>query len=1014
MDATGRIRAERALDTHGKVLEEGLEYTRSSLLSSVPVHVPSNSRVTWVTEVEVHSGYLTFNQSSEDQVIKTCRAYGARFRAHTLEKVNNDADGDSFTFQENFYPVLYKMLEDKQDWKPSLHFKGLATFELGTIEWTDSMMNKYGDVLKNAEIFGAVGVSRFPYHFCPNSWKAFCELWGPLTNTLHHGNGEMGISLHDLKLIGGLPILGYPYEEFVPVNSELCSNGPYPPTVTELLRIHSQLCSFHKRAFIYWDQWANYFYRGQLLYAAYGETGNRMNYPQQRKHGKRQTALMISKKGELAAFLAYWLSRFVLPSRNSNLRPDTFYMACLMAEGVKVSLAPTVLGYIYHGLGLAVTDPKGPGDSRACFPIHYVVGWLGEYFPCLYKCRADSELPPSYPHLARYAGVEAVELDISSARRVFRTNVSVIYRPSPFIEQNGCFLADDSNLSSEQFEMLVCMRSSLLPVRVGHDLLLEPYYPNRFARQFGFDQGVPSNKLNFGLVKRERCCIEDLANAQHVLLQTDTGTRFYIPRSTYNGACTWTYCRWWMRACAPYLGRSVSNVYLTLTKRPLERRDDIFVIRSIREVSSNLRKEILFSEEGRETPAASIRRPLSTIRTNKKNNQSNRTRPSSNNDEFRNLKRHRREGCHDIGAVATGQDSAFGELNQDTSLRTHTKTYSRGDANRNYRRACNEGHKGSGNVMVDCDLDKGVLSHNSVVPRDSRLKYSQQEESKLQALKLPLDETEAKFHYEGNSQCGNNSESASGGTELIDSDTCMDDDVYEDISTLNETRSSLYNIFDSDTNGRRRDLIIVEMQDILDKITSSLLPKKILDYRAEISATIIMLRSMVDTLGSGKAEFEWFAKTVNQAFELAVQLSQGIDPIERDINIDAAHINDLISRHEECRAAKNALNSQLLDFGKQLADLKATEQNIIEAEEQARQLRKNYKSAEKHLEGKVKDLTESSKLQEKLDEELRLARIEAQEDKLAEYERIKSSYKAQEEKLERLISSLKFFGQKPQ
>lgn len=260
MDATGRIRAERALDTHGKVLEQGLEYTRSSLLNSILVHVPSNSRVTWVTEVEVHSGYLTFDQSSEDQVIKTCRAYGARFRAHTLEKVNNDADGDSFTFQENFYPVLYKMLEDKQDWKPSLHFKGLATFELGTIEWTDSMMNKYGDVLENAEIFGAVGVSRFPYHFCPNSWKAFCELWGPLTNTLHHGNGEMGISLHDLKLIGGLPILGRPYEEFVPVNSELCSNGPYPPTITELLRIHSQLCSFHKKAFIYWDQWANYFY----------------------------------------------------------------------------------------------------------------------------------------------------------------------------------------------------------------------------------------------------------------------------------------------------------------------------------------------------------------------------------------------------------------------------------------------------------------------------------------------------------------------------------------------------------------------------------------------------------------------------------------------------------------------------------------------------------------------------------------------------------------------------------
>lgn len=116
------------------------------------------------------------------------------------------------------------------------------------------------------------------------------------------------------------------------------------------------------------------------------------------------------------------------------------------------------------------------------------------------------------------------------------------------------------------------MRSLLLPVRMGRDLWLEPYYPNRFARQFGLDQGVLVNKLSFGLAKRQRCCIEDLARAQSTLLQTNTGVRFYIPRSTYEGVCTYTYCRWWMRACTPYLGLSVSNVYLTLTKRPLERR----------------------------------------------------------------------------------------------------------------------------------------------------------------------------------------------------------------------------------------------------------------------------------------------------------------------------------------------------------------------------------------------------------------------------------------------------------
>lgn len=73
-------------------------------------------------------------------------------------------------------------------------------------------------------------------------------------------------------------------------------------------------------------------------------------------------------------------------------------------------------------------------------------------------------------------------------------------------------------------------------------------------------------------------------------------------------------------------------------------------------------------------------------------------------------------------------------------------------------------------------------------------------------------------------------------------------------------------------NERRRDLIIVEMQDILDKITSFQPQKKILDYREEVSATIIMLMSMVDTLGYGKTEFDWFAKTVDHTFELQISL----------------------------------------------------------------------------------------------------------------------------------------------
>ncbi|TQE05683.1 hypothetical protein C1H46_008702 [Malus baccata] len=49
----------------------------------------------------------------------------------------------------------------------------------------------------------------------------------------------MSISLYDLKVIGGLPILGVPYEEFIPPNHDLCRKEAYPSTLPELLRIHS-------------------------------------------------------------------------------------------------------------------------------------------------------------------------------------------------------------------------------------------------------------------------------------------------------------------------------------------------------------------------------------------------------------------------------------------------------------------------------------------------------------------------------------------------------------------------------------------------------------------------------------------------------------------------------------------------------------------------------------------------------------------------------------------------------
>ncbi|KAI5344517.1 hypothetical protein L3X38_012394 [Prunus dulcis] len=219
--------------------------------------------------------------------------------------------------------------------------------------------------------------------------------------------------------------------------------------------------------------------------------------------------LNISREGQLAAFLAFWLSRFVLPLDNA-IRPECFYMASLMARGFRVSLAPAVLGLIYHALGTVATHRRGPDLANAYLPIHYVIGWLGEHFPDLIDRRSDNDFPAHYPLLARYSQIEAKYVSSNQARMIFRSEF-MVYRPSVFLAQEDCILLDTESLADDAFEFLVCMRSALLPVR------------------------------------------------------------------------------WWMTACAPYVGFSVSKIF-SVVDRHVPRRDHVFVTNNLKSISTGMSK----------------------------------------------------------------------------------------------------------------------------------------------------------------------------------------------------------------------------------------------------------------------------------------------------------------------------------------------------------------------------------------------------------------------------------------
>ncbi|OMO81754.1 hypothetical protein COLO4_23428 [Corchorus olitorius] len=61
----------------------------------------------------------------------------------------------------------------------------------------------------------------------------------------------------------------------------------------------------------------------------------------------------------------------------------------------------------------------------------------------------------------------------------------------PFTRNRELTIVDDGTLDQRDFAYLVSVRSSYLAVRCNGNIIVEPYSPHRFGRQFGFCQDIP-------------------------------------------------------------------------------------------------------------------------------------------------------------------------------------------------------------------------------------------------------------------------------------------------------------------------------------------------------------------------------------------------------------------------------------------------------------------------------------------------------------------------------------------
>ncbi|KAJ8422646.1 LOW QUALITY PROTEIN: hypothetical protein Cgig2_030325 [Carnegiea gigantea] len=279
-------------------------------------------------------------------------------------------------------------------------------------------------------------------------------------------------TMRQMKLrIGGLPVLGAVYEEFLAPNKDRADDNKYPATVVELLRIHAELCKFHNFGHSYYIIWLDHFYREYLVYFAYGE---QTTSEKGKAEAKKRSPIRIYHQERM---------------ENLNVTAEVESLCFTLWQG----------SYKTRNLcngcanGFWAMNFFGSDSSGLYIPC---LRRGAELFSHLYRCLFDSNYCSDFSSLVCYAGFLGSKLSLPLARHIFWDVRYVSLRASSYREDSHNNVID-MGLPNGDLKFLLSIQSSIRHVHVGSELLLEPYYPNRFARQFEFDQGVPSNWLSF-------------------------------------------------------------------------------------------------------------------------------------------------------------------------------------------------------------------------------------------------------------------------------------------------------------------------------------------------------------------------------------------------------------------------------------------------------------------------------------------------------------------------------------
>ncbi|KAL2518077.1 Aminotransferase-like [Abeliophyllum distichum] len=272
-------------------------------------------------------------------------------------------------------------------WGSALSSRGEASYLSKFWEWSVWIHKLL--VKRNLPDLASTVYSATKDYSRPNSvYRALCEIWCPNTNTFIITNGEVGISLWDIREITGLSIRGDYYEEF--------QEDDYVPNPRKSKPLKKAIESKPRK-------------EGQRtvkdrIWRPVVTDRPKETLCRDRSHWNSSLSVDEEEELEIAAYLSLWLCRFVFPSRDDYLRVGTFKTASRMAAKSTYSLVPPILASIYRGLIETSNCMAGYdiGSIKYAFPGHFLYAWAATYFLRGIYSNIDKSI--GRPIIRRYAG----------------------------------------------------------------------------------------------------------------------------------------------------------------------------------------------------------------------------------------------------------------------------------------------------------------------------------------------------------------------------------------------------------------------------------------------------------------------------------------------------------------------------------------------------------------------------------------------------------------------------------